>query len=71
MDVYSAKFAIMIIIILLGILTFQVISNSEKRSGPVIDSETCEIYVIDPKINAKQYLNEFDEKCLEFKNLNP
>lgn len=71
MDIYSAKFAIMIIIILLGILTFQVISNSEKPSAPIIDSETCEIYVIDPKINAKQYLNEFDENCLAFKNLNP
>lgn len=71
MDVYSAKFAIMIIIVLVGILTFQVISNSEKAGMPVIDSETCEIYIIDPKINAKQYLNEFDEKCLEFKNLNP
>ena len=70
MDIYSAKFAIMIIIILLAILTFQVISN-DKRGNTLIDSETCELYVVDSQINARKYLGEFDSKCLDFKNLNP
>ena len=70
MDIYSAKFAIMIIIILLAILTFQVISN-DKSGNTLIDSETCELYVVDSQINARKYLDEFDSKCLDFKNLNP
>ena len=70
MDIYSAKFAIMIIIILLAILTFQVISN-DKGGNTLIDSETCELYVVDSQINARKYLDEFDSKCLDFKNLNP
>ena len=37
----------------------------------MIDAETCELYVMDSQINAKQYLNEFNQKCLDFKNLNP
>ena len=70
MDIYSAKFAIMIIIILLAILTFQVISN-DKGGNTLIDSETCELYIVDSQINARKYLDEFDSKCLDFKNLNP
>ncbi len=70
MDIYSAKFAIMIIIILLAVLTFQVISN-DKSGNTLIDSETCELYVVDSQINARKYLDEFDSKCLDFKNLNP
>ena len=42
MDIYSAKFAIMIIIILLAVLTFQIISN-DKSGNTLIDSETCEL----------------------------
>jgi hypothetical protein len=37
----------------------------------LIDPETCEIYIKDLQINGKQYLNEFDSKCLDMKNLNP
>lgn len=70
MNIYSARFPIMIIIILLAVLVVQFITN-DKSDIPTIDAETCELYIIDSKINAKQYLNEFDEKCLEFKNLNP
>ena len=70
MDIYSAKFAIMIIIILLAVLTFQIISN-DKSGNTLIDSETCELYVVDSQINARKYLDEFDSKCLDFKNLNP
>ncbi len=69
MDVYSSKFAIIVIIILVGILAIQVINNN--NSNVIIDSETCELYIKDSQINAKQYLNEFDSKCLDFKNLNP
>ena len=70
MDIYSSKFAIIVIIALVTILAFQVLSNSND-SKQMIDAETCELYVIDSQINAKQYLNEFNQKCLDFKNLNP
>lgn len=68
MDIYSSKFAIIVIIALVGILAFQVVTNNNTQQ--LIDSETCEIYIMDAKINAKKYLNEFDTKCLDFKNLN-
>ena len=69
MDIYSGKFAIIVIIALVSILAIQVISNS-NNAQQLIDSETCEIYIMDANINAKKYLNEFDTKCLDFKNLN-
>lgn len=69
MDIYSSKFAIIIIIALVSILALQVMTNSNS-TRQLIDSETCEIYITDPNINAKKYLNEFDTKCLDFKNLN-
>ncbi|AFS82800.1 hypothetical protein [Candidatus Nitrosopumilus sediminis] len=70
MDIYSSKFAIIVIIALVSILALQVMTNS-NNSAQLIDSETCELYVMDSQINAKKYLNEFDQKCLDFKNLNP
>lgn len=70
MDIYSSKFAIIVIIALVSILAFQVMTNS-NNTVQQIDSETCELFVMDSQINAKKYLNEFDQKCLDFKNLNP
>ena len=69
MDIYSGKFAIIVIIVLVTILTLQIMTNDNTNT--LIDSETCELYMTDSQINAKQYLGEFDEKCLGFKNLNP
>jgi hypothetical protein len=69
MDIYSSKFAIIVIIALVVILVFQFMNND--YTSTLIDSETCELYVTDSQINAKQYLNKFDTKCLDFKNLNP
>jgi hypothetical protein len=69
MDIYSSKFAIIVIIVLVAILTLQFMSND--NTSTLIDSETCELYVTDSQINAKRYLNEFDTKCLDFKKLNP
>jgi len=69
-DIYSSKFAVILIIVLAGIFGLQLMSNSSSNS-PLIDAETCELYIKDSQINAKQYLNEFDSKCIEFKNLNP
>ncbi|QMU54945.1 MAG: hypothetical protein GKS07_08665 [Nitrosopumilus sp.] len=69
MDIYSSKFAVIVIIILVTILALQIMTNDNTNT--LIDSETCELYVKDSQINAKQYLNEFDEKCLGFKSLNP
>ena len=68
MDVYSGKFAAIIIIALLCILTLQIVTNS-KDTAQQIDSETCELYIQDSNINAKKYLNKYDEKCLDFKGL--
>ncbi len=70
MDIYSSKFAIIIIIALVSILALQVATNSNDHQQ-LIDSETCELYIMDANINAKKYLNEFDTKCLDFKNLRP
>ena len=69
MDIHSSKFAIIVIIILASILSLQVITNNND-SQQLIDSETCEVYIMDANINAKKYLNEFDQKCVDFKNLN-
>lgn len=59
----------MVIVVLVSILALQVLTNN--NSNQLIDSETCELYIMDHKINAKKYLNEFDSKCLDLKNLNP
>ena len=69
MDIYSSKFAIIVIIVLASILSLQVMTNN-SNSQQLIDSETCEVYIMDANINAKKYLNEFDQKCVDFKNLN-
>jgi hypothetical protein len=54
--------------VLIGILIMQFVSND--NSTPMIDPETCELYTVDSQINAKTYLDEFNQKCLDFKNLN-
>ncbi len=69
MDIYSRKFAVIVIIILVGILALQAVTNS-GNTRQTIDSETCELYIFDPKTNGKEYLNEFDLTCLDLKNLN-
>jgi hypothetical protein len=68
-DIYSRKFAVIVIIALASILALQVMTNSNSANQQ-IDSETCELYIVDANINAKKYLSEFDQKCLDFKNLN-
>ena len=56
-------------IILVIILVLQV--TNKNNSNPKIDFETCELYLEDSQFGGKKYLNEFDTKCLELKNLNP
>ena len=68
MDISSTKLPIILIFVLVGILLLQFIIND--NNSPVIDPETCELYILDSQINGKQYLDEFDPKCLDFKNLN-
>ncbi len=68
MDISSTKLPIILIFVLVGILLLQFITND--NNSPVIDPETCELYILDSQINGKQYLDEFDPKCLDFKNLN-
>ena len=70
MDLTSKKLPIILIVVLLGILAIQYYSN-DTSSSKLIDPETCELYIKDSRINSKQYLDEYDPKCLEFKNLSP
>ena len=68
MDISSKKLPAILIVALVGVLLLQFITND--NSAPVIDPETCELYILDSQINSKHYLDEFDSKCLDFKNLN-
>ena len=68
MDISSKTLPAILIVVLIGILLLQFITND--NSAPVIDPETCELYVVDSQINSKTYLDEFNQKCLDFKNLN-
>ncbi len=68
MDISSAKLPIILIIVLIGILLLQFTTND--NNVPMIDPETCELYILDSQINSKSYLDEFNQKCLDFKNLN-
>jgi|TARA_B100001105_G_scaffold10997_1_gene8147 hypothetical protein len=69
MDISSTKLPAILILVLIGVLVLQFVSNTDDNS-PMIDSETCELYIQDSQINTKKYLNEFDPKCIDFKNLN-
>jgi hypothetical protein len=68
MDISSRTFPLILIFVLVGILLLQFVTSD--KNSPMIDSETCELYLQDSQINAKKYLNEFNSKCLDFKNLN-
>ena len=68
MELSSSKLPVILILILVGVLLLQFITNNNDTT--MIDSETCELYIVDSQISAKQYLNEFNTKCLDFKNLN-
>ena len=56
-------------IILVVILVVQITSND--NNNPKINAETCELYIEDSQFGGKKYLDEYDSKCLDFKNLNP
>ena len=68
MDISSKKLPAILIIVLIGVLILQFMTNDNSK--PVIDPETCELYIIDSQINTRTYLDEFNTKCLDFKNLN-
>lgn len=70
MDLSSKKLPIILIIVLIGILIVQVMNN-DSNNTKLIDPETCELYIKDLQINPRQYLGEYDQKCVDFKNLNP
>ncbi len=69
MDISSKKLPIILIVVLVGILVLQFMNN--ENNSKLIDPETCELYIKDLQISARQYLDEYDSKCLDFKNLNP
>ena len=69
MDISSKKLPIILIIILVGILVVQITTNDSNKK--FIDPQTCEIWMEDTLTKKQIYLEEYDAKCLEFKNLNP
>ena len=68
MDIYSTRVPVILIIVLVGILILQYVTN-DQNSSKLIDYQTCELYTQDLQIGAKQFLDEFDSKCLEMKKI--
>ena len=68
MDISSKTLPAILIVVLIGVLLLQFLTNDNSK--PLIDPETCELYIVDSQINSKTYLDEFNQKCLDFKNLN-
>ena len=68
MDISSKKLPFILIIVLVGVLLLQFATND--NSAPLIDPETCEWYIVASQLNSKTYRDEFNQKCLAFKNLN-
>ncbi len=69
MDIYQKRLPIILIIVLVGVLVVQYMASEQNNT--LIDPQTCELYLKDPQIGGKKYLNEFDSKCLDMKSLNP
>ena len=68
MDIYSTRVPVILIIVLVGILILQYVTN-DQNSSILIDYETCELYIQELQISTKQFLNEYDSKCLEMKKI--
>ena len=68
MDIYSTRVPVILIIVLVGILILQFVTN-DQNSSILIDYETCELYIQELQISTKQFLNEYDSKCLEMKKI--
>ncbi len=68
MDIYQKRVPVILMIGLVGILILQYVT-SEQNTSKLIDFETCELYIKDSQISIKQYLDEYDSKCLEMKKL--
>ncbi len=58
----------MLIGILLAVLVVQYVAN-EPDPDRLIDPATCEIYTQDAPGGGSRYSGEFDQKCMEWKNL--
>ena len=69
-DIASKKLPAILIAVLLVILVVQYVSNDAARNA-LIDPETCQLYTKDSQIGSRHYLDEFDSKCLEFKDRGP
>jgi len=68
MNIYQKRLPLFLILVLVGILILQYVSNDQN--SVLIDPQTCELYIKDSQIGGKKYLDEFDSKCLDLKNLN-
>ena len=69
MDISSRKLPLLIIGILIVVLVAQYMFN-DTPDRKYVDIETCELWMKDDLTNGRQYLGEYDSKCMDFKNLN-
>ena len=68
-DISQKRLPLVLIIILVAVLIVQFMGNSQSTT--LIDTQTCELYIKDAQIGGKQYLGEFDSKCLDLRNMAP
>lgn len=66
MDIASKRLPAIIIVILIGVLLVQLVANNSGVER-FVDEQTCEIYAVDSQIGGRQYTDEFDPACMEFK----
>ena len=69
MDLASKKLPLALIGILLVVLAVQIVNNSSVER--LIDPATCEIWTRGSGPAERQYLGEFDQKCMDVKELSP
>ena len=70
MDMAARKIPMVIIAVLLAILVVQYVANTPEADR-LIDPTTCEIYSQEGPGGGRIYLDEFDQKCLDLKNILP
>lgn len=70
MDIASRRIPLVIIAVLLAILVVQYVANTPDTDR-LIDPTTCEVYSQKGPGGGRVYLDEFDQKCLDLKNMLP
>ena len=71
MDISSRRLPLAIIAILLAILIVQYVASPAANQSRLIDPMTCEIYLQVEPGGAREYSGEFDQKCVDLRELAP